>query len=85
MRNLIAAICFMFAVSPLALAQDKAKADEKKAAPAVTAPAPAKAEEKKAAPAVAAPAPAKAAEKKRHLLQKRRKSRAKNSWRNVQK
>jgi len=62
MKKLIGAFCFMFALSPLAMAQDKGKADEKKAAPAVT-----KAEEKKAAPAVV-PAPAaasaKAAEKK---------------------
>jgi hypothetical protein len=34
MKKLIAAICFMFALSPLAYAQDKAKADDKKAAPA---------------------------------------------------
>ena len=33
MKKLIAACCFMFALSPLALAQDK-KADDKKAAPA---------------------------------------------------
>lgn len=31
MKKLIAAICFMFAVSPLAMAQDKGKSDEKKA------------------------------------------------------
>ena len=51
----------MFAVSPCALAQDKAKDAEKKAAPAKAAPAkaeakkvaPAKADEKKAAPAKA--------------------------------
>jgi len=46
MKKLITAICFMFALSPLALAQDKAKADEKKAAPAA-----ATADGKKAAPA----------------------------------
>ena len=34
MKKLMAAICFMLALSPFALAQDKAKADEKKAAPA---------------------------------------------------
>ena len=34
MKKLIAAFCFMFALSPLALAQDKAKADDKKAVPA---------------------------------------------------
>ena len=34
MKRLIAALCFMFALSPLAMAQDKGKADEKKAAPA---------------------------------------------------
>lgn len=34
MKKLITAVCFMFAVSPLALAQDKAKDAEKKAAPA---------------------------------------------------
>lgn len=34
MKKLIAAICFMLATSPLALAQDKAKDAEKKAAPA---------------------------------------------------
>ncbi len=34
MKKLIAALCFVFAVSPLALAQDKAKDTEKKAAPA---------------------------------------------------
>ena len=65
MKKLIAALCFMFAVSPLALAQDKAKDTEKKAAPATAAPA--KAEEKKAAPATAEEkkaAPAKADEKK---------------------
>ena len=57
MKKLIGAFCFMFALSPLAMAQDKGKADDKKATPAVTkaeekkaAPAPAKAEEKKAAP-----------------------------------
>ena len=32
MKKLAAAICFMFALSPLALAQDKGKGDEKKAA-----------------------------------------------------
>ena len=61
MKKLIAVICFMLATSLLALAQDKGKADEKKAAPATAAPAkadekkaaPAKAEEKKAAPAKA--------------------------------
>ncbi|OGA49214.1 MAG: hypothetical protein A3F74_09125 [Betaproteobacteria bacterium RIFCSPLOWO2_12_FULL_62_58] len=61
MKKLIAALCFMFAVSPFALAQDKAKDAEKKAAPAKAAPAkaeakkvaPAKADEKKAAPAKA--------------------------------
>ena len=54
MNKLIAAICFMFAMSPLAMAQDKGKTDDKKAAPAA---------EKKAAPAAekkTAPAPAKA-------------------------
>ncbi len=64
MKKLIAALCFMFAVSPLAFAQEKAKADEKKAAPAKAAPA--KAEEKKAAPAKAEEkkaAPAKAEKK----------------------
>jgi hypothetical protein len=35
MKKLIAVICFMLATSPLALAQDKGKVDEKKAAPAV--------------------------------------------------
>lgn len=58
MKKLIGAFCFMFALSPLAMGQDKGKADDKKATtPAVTkaeekkaAPAPAKAEEKKAAP-----------------------------------
>jgi uncharacterized protein YdeI (BOF family) len=39
MKKLIAAICFMFALSPLALAQDKGKSDEKKAAPAAEKPA----------------------------------------------
>jgi Flp pilus assembly protein TadG len=34
MKKLIAAVCFVFAVSPFALAQDKAKSAEKKAAPA---------------------------------------------------
>lgn len=34
MKKLVAAICFMLAASPLALAQDKAKDAEKKAAPA---------------------------------------------------
>jgi hypothetical protein len=34
MKKLIAAVCFMFALSPLAYAQDKAKTDDKKAAPA---------------------------------------------------
>ena len=34
MKKLIAAVCFVFALSPLALAQDKAKADAKPAAPA---------------------------------------------------
>jgi hypothetical protein len=59
MKNWIAAaVCLMLAASHLAFAQDKAKADEKKAAPAATAP---KAEEKKAAPAATAP---KADEKK---------------------
>ena len=33
MKKLVAVICFMFALSPLALAQDKGKMDEKKAAP----------------------------------------------------
>ena len=47
MKRLIAAVCFMFALSPLALAQDKAKGDAMKAAPAATAP---KADEKKATP-----------------------------------
>jgi hypothetical protein len=32
MKKLITAVCFMFAVSPLALAQDKAKDTEKKSA-----------------------------------------------------
>jgi hypothetical protein len=32
MKKLITAVCFMFAVSPLALAQDKAKDAEKKSA-----------------------------------------------------
>ena len=69
MKKLIAALCFMFAVSPLALAQDKAKDAEKKAAPAKAAEtkaAPAKAEEKKGAPAKAdekKAAPAKAEKK----------------------
>src|SRR5262245_6387827 len=58
MKSLIAAICFMFALSPLALAQPKA--DEKKAAP----PAAAKADEKKAAPPAAAKADEKKAAKK---------------------
>ena len=67
MKKLIALFCFMLATSPLALAQDKGKADEKKAAPAAAAPA--KAEEKKAAPAKAdekkaAPAAEKSAKKK---------------------
>lgn len=35
MKKLIAAICFMFALSPLAVAQDKGKSDEKKAPVAV--------------------------------------------------
>jgi hypothetical protein len=34
MKKLIAAVCFMFALSPLAYAADKATADDKKAAPA---------------------------------------------------
>ena len=34
MKKLITAICFMFALSPLALAQDKGKTEAKKAAPA---------------------------------------------------
>ena len=34
MKKLISALCFMFALSPLAYAQDKAKMDDKKAAPA---------------------------------------------------
>jgi uncharacterized protein YdeI (BOF family) len=34
MKKLIAVVCFMLATSPLALAQDKGKADEKKAVPA---------------------------------------------------
>ena len=34
MKKLISAICFMVALSPLAYAQDKAKTDDKKAAPA---------------------------------------------------
>jgi|GEM_PF-120592 len=42
MKKLISVICFMFALSPFAYAQDKAKTDDKKAAPAA---------EKKAAPA----------------------------------
>ena len=59
MKHWIAvAACLMVAASAPALAQDKAKADEKKAAPAATAP---KADEKKAAPAASAP---KADEKK---------------------
>ena len=41
MIKMISALCFMFALSPLAYAQDKAKTDDKKAAPAA---------EKKAAP-----------------------------------
>ena len=59
MKNWIAAAMgLMLAASPLAFAQDKGKADEKKAAAAQAAP---KAEEKKAAPAKEAP---KAGEKK---------------------
>jgi uncharacterized protein YdeI (BOF family) len=34
MKKLIAVVCFMLATSPLALAQDKGKADQKTAAPA---------------------------------------------------
>ena len=34
MKKLVAAFCFMFALSPLALAQDKSKTDTTKAAPA---------------------------------------------------
>lgn len=34
MKQLITAICLMFALSPFALAQDKGKMDDKKAAPA---------------------------------------------------
>lgn len=34
MKQLITAICLMFALSPLAIAQDKGKMDDKKAAPA---------------------------------------------------
>ena len=34
MKKLIAAVCFMFALSPLAYAADKATTDDKKAAPA---------------------------------------------------
>lgn len=59
MKNWIAAaMSLMLLASPLAFAQDKSKADEKKAASVQAAP---KAEEKKAAPAKEAP---KAAEKK---------------------
>lgn len=59
MKHWIAvAACLMVAISASALAQEKAKADEKKAAPAATAP---KADEKKAEPAKTAP---KADEKK---------------------
>ncbi|MCE9640662.1 MAG: PsiF family protein [Betaproteobacteria bacterium] len=46
MKKLISALCFMFALSPFAYAQDKAKTDDKKAAPAA---------EKKAAPAAEKP------------------------------
>ncbi|MEO7728582.1 MAG: PsiF family protein [Burkholderiales bacterium] len=46
MNKLIAAVCFMFALSPLAYAQDKAKMDDKKAVPAA---------EKKAVPAAEKP------------------------------
>ena len=35
MHKLVAALCFMFALSPFALAQDKGKPDDKKAAPVV--------------------------------------------------
>ena len=45
MKKIIAAICFMFALAPLAYAADKATTDDKKAAPAA---------DKKAAPAPAA-------------------------------
>ena len=38
MKKLIAAFCFMFALSPLALAQDKPKTDTTKAAPAAEKP-----------------------------------------------
>jgi Ni/Co efflux regulator RcnB len=38
MKKLIAVICFMLATSPLALAQDKGKADATKAAPAAEKP-----------------------------------------------
>ena len=38
MKKLIAAFCFMFALSPLALAQDKTKADDNKAVPAAEKP-----------------------------------------------
>ena len=48
MKKLIAVVCFMLATSPLALAQDKSKADATKAAPAAE------------TPAKAAPKPAKA-------------------------
>jgi hypothetical protein len=34
MKKLITVICFMFALTPFAFAQDKAKTDDKKAAPA---------------------------------------------------
>ena len=34
MKKLIAAVCFMFALSPLAYAADKATTDDKKAPPA---------------------------------------------------
>ena len=50
MIKMISALCFMFALSPLAYAQDKAKTDDKKAAPAAEKKA-APAAEKKAAPA----------------------------------
>ena len=64
MTKLIAALCFMFALSPLALAQDKGAAP--KAAPAAPAAAP-------AAPAAAAPA-APAPEKKAAAASKAKKA-----------
>ena len=69
MKKLLAALCFMFAVSPLAMAQDKAKADDKKATPA-----PAVEKKAAAAPATAAPS---AAEKKAASAPKAEKKTAK--------